>query len=101
MLGAAYSIFLANVIVGLLVKTHVITSSRFRLMHHVLYFFVMASLLAATVATFIHGSAAYAWQQVGMAAILLGMPLFRGRSSGHWMYATFCCAAYSALVFWH
>jgi hypothetical protein len=98
-LPIAYSIFLVNFVFGLLVKKRIIDSTRFRFVHHMLYFFVVASLLVATALAFIEGSERR-WLQAGMAGLLLCMPFFRGRSRGHWIYATLCCAVYSAIVFW-
>lgn len=100
MLIAAYSIFLTNFVFGLLVKSRVIDSRRFRFVHHMLYFLVVASLLASAILAFAEGRGS-AWFLAGMTGLLLLLPRFRGRSRAHWMYATFCSAVYSAIVFWH
>ncbi len=65
-----------------------------------LYFLVVATLLASAVIAFIGGERT-AWFLAGMTGLLLVMPRLRGRSRAHWMYATFCSAVYSAIVFWH
>lgn len=65
-----------------------------------LYFLVVASLLASAVIAFLDGLER-AWLLAGMTGLLLVMPRFRGRSRWHWMYAMFCSAVYSAIVFWH
>jgi len=99
MLVAAYSIFIMNLAFGVLVRWRVIDSARFRIVHHVLYFIVMASLLAAVLMAFGEGSA-LAWPLAGMAALLLGMALLPGRGRAHRAYAIFCCAVYSAILLW-
>ncbi|MDB5034775.1 MAG: hypothetical protein JWQ98_2016 [Chlorobi bacterium] len=99
MLLTAYSIFLANFLFGVMVKSRVIDSARFRWFHHTLYLLVMAGIAGAVIEAIIAGS----WRGLllaGMGAMLLLMPRFRGRGNGHWIYATCCCVAYSAIVFW-
>lgn len=100
MLAAAYSIFMVNLVFGILVKTGIIDNSRFRKVHHLLYFLVMASIISAVALAFLMG-ASNAWYLADMAGMLLGMSLFKGHSRMHWIYATFCCAVYSAILFWH
>ncbi|MDW8466672.1 MAG: hypothetical protein RML35_11045 [Chloroherpetonaceae bacterium] len=43
----AFSCFLVNFLYGILAKLRVVDAARFKVVHHVMYFFVMASLVAA------------------------------------------------------
>lgn len=91
---------MTNLVFGILVKMRVIDSSRFRTVHHLLYFLVMASIILAAAIAFLMG-ASNAWYLADMAGMLLGMSLFKGHSRGHWIYASLCCAVYSVLLFLH
>lgn len=91
---------MTNLVFGILVKMRVIDSSRFKVVHHALYFLVMASIIITAALAFMMG-ASNAWPLAAMAGMLLGMALFKGRSRAHWMYAALCSAVYSALLFWH
>jgi hypothetical protein len=95
----AYCIFLTNVLFGLLVKIGVIDNRRLRVVHHLLYFLVVVSLLVATLLAFLHRERS-GYAMAGMTALLLCMPLFRGRSRGRWIFATCCAGLYTALVAW-
>lgn|GEM_PF-997163 len=99
MLIAAYSIFLTNLLFGALVKGRIIDSRSFRVVHHLLYLIVVASLLAATLLAFMRGRQ-QAYATGAMAGLLLCMPLFRGRSRGHWIFALVCALLYTLLVIW-
>ncbi len=99
MLIAAYSIFLANFLFGALVKSRIIDSRSFRIVHHLLYLLVVVSLLVATLLAFMRGRH-QAWGTGAMAGLLLCMPLFRGRSRGHWIFAILCALLYTLLVIW-
>ena len=94
---AAYFTFLANLAFGVLVKSGVIDTTRFRFIHHALYFVVMASIVIGAILA-IGTAPLRAGLLGGMTLLLLLMPRFRGRSRAHWMYATFCAALYSAIV---
>ena len=99
MLITAYGIFLTNALFGLLVKLGVIDNGRFRVVHHLLYFLVVVSLMSATLLTFLRGERG-GYAMGAMAGLLLCMPLFRGRSRGHWLFASCCALLYTTLVAW-
>lgn len=97
MLPVAYIFFLVNFTFGVFVKTGVIPPVRFRRFHHVLYFAVMASLaIAIIVDGFLHSYLPVAL--VLVFCLLLAMPLFRGGSRTHIVYAVVCLAVYTAIV---
>lgn len=97
MLVVAYIFFLVNFTFGVLVKTGVIPPVRFRRFHHVLYFAVMASLAAAIIVDgFLHSYLPVA--PLLVFCLLLVMPLFRGGSHLHIVYAMLCLAVYTAII---
>ncbi len=97
MLAIAYMFFLANFTFGILVGTRIIPSSRFRQFHHVLYFAVMLSLAGAIIADgFLHSRLPVL--SLCVFGLLLAMPLFRGGSRTHAVYAVMCLALYTAIV---
>lgn len=98
MIAIAYGIFLLNFLFGLAVRSGVVDSSRFRFVHHGIYFLVMISLIAATAVAAWRGERV-AWALGTMAALLLAMPRFPGRSRTHAGYATLCLVLYSAILF--
>lgn len=95
----AYSLFLANFTYGILAKSHIIDATRFRVMHHGLYFCVMVSIIAATVEEFLSGE--FPLLLILMAGLLFGMTRFRGRTAQHWQYALFCFLTYSAILVYY
>jgi hypothetical protein len=98
MIATAYGIFLVNFLFGLAVGLGIVDSSRFRFVHHAIYFLVMLSLIVATALSIGRGES-IAWAFGTMAALLLVMPRFPGRSRGHALYAVVCLVLYSAIVF--
>lgn len=97
MLLIAYICFLANFTFGVLVRTGVIPRVRFRRFHHLLYFSAMASLAAAIIVDgFLHSYLPVA--PLLVFCLLLVMPLFRGGSHAHIVYAILCLAIYTAII---
>ncbi|MBC8044231.1 MAG: hypothetical protein IAF08_12405 [Rhizobacter sp.] len=94
----------------MLVKFKIVDNTRFRFLHHAIYFFVMCGVIAATVIAFLQPSPqrlsgnnlavnSVAYSLAVLTAMLLLMIRFRGRTAGHWMYALVCLSVYSVIVF--
>ncbi len=97
MLALAYMLFISNFLFGLLVRTGAIPDARFRLVHRLLYASVLLSLAAAAAADIIAGQG-IPWLLLTVECLLLGMPVFAGRTSAHAVYACVCLLMYTAVV---
>lgn len=97
MFSVAYALFLANFTFGILVRTGVVPPVRFRRIHHLLYFAVIISLAAAVVTEVLLYNR-FAIAPAGVFCLLLAMPLFRGHSRAHTLYAVLCFVAYTTVV---
>lgn len=95
----AYGCFLVNFIYGILAKFRIIESARFKVVHHGIYFCVMASIIVALLTEFLAGELPIFLMI--MAGLLLGMTRFSGKTSRHWKYALVCFAAYSAVLLYY
>lgn len=98
MLKAAFLCFILNFAFGLLVRTGIIDSRRFRFVHTALYFCAIASLAITALAYWAFGPGIGAVACGAMVLVLLGMSRFAGRSRGHWIYALLCAALYIGLM---
>ncbi len=95
----AYSCFILNFTYGILAKTRVIDATRFKIIHHAVYFCVMLSLAVAALVEWLDGK--FPALLLIMAGLLLGMTQFSGRTERHWQYALVCFIAYSALLVYY
>lgn len=95
----AYSFFVVNFTYGILAKSQIINTIRFKAVHHGLYFCVMVSIIAAIVVEFLSGE--FPMLLILMAGLLFGMTRFSGRTARHWQYALFCFLAYSAILVYY
>ncbi|MCS7013191.1 MAG: hypothetical protein RMI34_02270 [Chloroherpetonaceae bacterium] len=92
----AFSCFLVNFLYGILAKLRVVDAARFKVVHHVMYFFVMASLVAAVSLEIYERGVPV--PLLVMVVALLGMTRFSGKSSWHWRYAVLCLVMYLAVA---
>lgn len=91
-ISLAFGCFLTNFLYGILAKLRIVDAARFKVMHHILYFCVMASLGLAIGMEVWRGAA-----PVPLAAVfvmLFGMTRFSGKTRQHWQYAVWCLVAY-------
>jgi len=95
----AYSCFILNFIYGVLAKARIFNAARFKIIHHAIYFCVMASLIVAFLLECIDGK--FPVLLIIMTMLLLGMTRFSGKTERHWQYAVICFVAYSVVLVYY
>ncbi|RFM24430.1 MAG: hypothetical protein D0433_05425 [Candidatus Thermochlorobacter aerophilum] len=95
----AYACFVLNFAYGILAKTKVINTARFKVVHHIIYFCVIASLIIALLMEYMDGK--FPVLLLITAALLLGMTQFSGKTRRHWQYALVCFFVYSAVLIYY
>lgn len=98
LLKGAFLCFVLNFVFGLLVRTGIIDSRRFRFVHTALYFCAVTSLAIAALAYWTFGPSIGAVACGVMLLLLLVMSRLPGRLRGHWIYAIICAAMYIGLM---
>ncbi len=95
----AYAFFILNFAYGVLAKMKVINTARFKIVHHAIYFCVIVSLILALLMEYMDGK--FPVLLLIMAALLLGMTQFSGKTKRHWQYALICFLIYSAVLIYY
>lgn len=95
MLTLAYSLFWVNFLYGIAVKFNLFDHKKFKVIHHLIYFFVMLSLFISIVYEFYTKKFLSMFLLIILFLFLSIMTRFSGRNSSHWRYAILCNILYT------